>query len=198
MTGAPIAFAQCGDSLKTYEARNVTVFGHRYAISSREFPVVQTELASVLRLGGFHLVDEGASFAQDIYADGLSRGNYTIVVDGERCQSACPMRMDAPISGINPLDVQSIDLVKSSANLQAGPGGVVAIHRSLPTEKFGLEGSLTQLLGRSKETDFALSTEKSMNRTSVRYIEGGSVRDGQRENIHRALWLQPECEVSVR
>ncbi len=165
-------FGQSSDSVKTYTLKEITVVGRKYSIDRSEFPVEQDNLGSVLKLGGFNLVREGVSLAQDIYADGLKRGDYSVVLDGERYQSACPMRMDAPISRFNPIDVQSMDLVKSSANLQSGLGGVIAIHRSNPTENFSLESSISMLFGKSDETDFALSAEKFQNRISFRYAEG--------------------------
>jgi iron complex outermembrane recepter protein len=171
-------FAQNDDSVKTYTLKDVTVTGHKYSIDRSEFPVEQSNLGSILKLGGFNLINEGVSLAKDIYADGLKSSDYTIVVDGERYQSAGPMRMDAPISRINPIDIQSMQLVKSSANLQSGLGGIIAIHTSPPTNNLGLEGSLTRLFGRSDETDLALSVEKFKNRFSIRYVQGSPYETG--------------------
>ncbi|MEJ2613831.1 MAG: hypothetical protein P8Z35_02645 [Ignavibacteriaceae bacterium] len=171
-------FAQSSDSIKTYTLKEITVVGRKYSIDKSEFPVEQDNLGSVLKLGGFNIVRKGVSLAQDIYADGLKRGDYSVVVDGERYQSACPMRMDAPISRFNPIDVQSIALVKSSANLQSGLGGVIAIHRLNPAENFGLESSISRLFGNSNETNLTLAAEKFRNRISFRYTRGNPYKTG--------------------
>lgn len=171
-------FAQTNDSIKTYTLKEITVVGRKYSVDKSEFPVEQDNLGTVLKLGGFNIVRKGVSLAQDIYADGLKRGDYSVVVDGERYQSACPMRMDAPISRFNPIDVQSIALVKSSANLQSGLGGVIAIHRLNPAENFGLESSISRLFGKSEETNLTLAAEKFRNRISFRYTRGNPYKTG--------------------
>ncbi len=63
--------AQSNDSVKTYTLKEITIVGRKYSIDKGEFPVEQDNLGSVLRLGGFNIVREGVSLAQDIYADGL-------------------------------------------------------------------------------------------------------------------------------
>ena len=171
-------FAQDSDSIKTFTLKEITVVGHKYSIDKSEFPVEQDNLGSVLKLGGFNIVRKGVSLAQDIYSDGLKRGDYSVVIDGERYQSACPMRMDAPISRFNPIDVQSIALVKSSANLQSALGGVIAIHRLNPGEKFRFESSISRIFGKSDETNFTLAAEKISNRLSIRYTRGNPYKSG--------------------
>ncbi|MCK9282079.1 MAG: hypothetical protein M0P71_15765 [Melioribacteraceae bacterium] len=149
-----LIFSQVSDSLKTYNLKEVLVFGKKYLIDQTEFPVEKDNLTEVLELGGFNIIRKGGFLAQDIYADGLKRGDYTIVVDGERYHNACPMRMDAPITRINPIEVKSINLVKSSSNLQSGLGGVIEVNRSIPTDNFGFSGSISQMLGKSMKPIF--------------------------------------------
>jgi iron complex outermembrane receptor protein len=175
--------AQSNDSVRAYTLNEITVFGKKYSVSQSEFPVEKDNLSSVLELGGFNIIRKGVFLAQDIYADGLKRGDYTLVVDGERCQNACPMRMDAPISRINPIEVESLELVKSSSNLQAGLGGVVAINRSIPKAALDFSGSLTQLFGKSNETDFAVAAEKLENRISLRYTRGTPYKTGDNKTF---------------
>lgn len=166
------------DSIKTYTLKQITVFGNKYSIDKTEFPVEKDNLSSVLELGGFNIIRKGVFLAQDIYADGLKRGDYTIVVDGERYHNACPMRMDAPLSRINPIEVESVEFVKSSANLQAGLGGTISINKFAPTDNFNLEGSLTQMFGKSDETDLSLFAEKVNHRISLRYTQGIPYKTG--------------------
>ena len=165
-------FSQKADSLKTYNLKEIKVFGKKYAIDQSEFPVEKDNLSDVLELGGFSIIRKGVFLAQDVYADGLKRGDYSIVVDGERYHNACPMRMDAPITRINPIEVKSIELVKSSSNLQAGLGGVIEVNRSIPKYNLGFSGNITQMFGKSNETDFSLLAEKLDQRISLRYVQG--------------------------
>lgn len=173
-----ISFSQKQDSIITYKLKEITVFGKKYSIDQNEFPVEKDNLSDVLQLGGFSIIRKGVFLAQDIYADGLKRGDYTIVVDGERYHNACPMRMDAPITRINPIEVKSIEIVKSSSNLQSGLGGIIEVNRSTPTRNFGIAGNLTQMLGNINETDFSLLTEKYNQRISLRYDQGVPYRTG--------------------
>lgn len=175
--------AQEVDSIKTYSLNQITVFGKKYVIAKSEFPVEKDNLSSVLELGGFNIIRKGVFFAQDIYADGLKRGDYSIVVDGERYHNACPMRMDAPITRINPIEVESIELVKSSANLQSSLAGTLAINRSIPKADFNFSGSMTKVFGKSSETDIALSAEKLENRISLRYNDGIPYKTGNNKSF---------------
>lgn len=160
------------DSVKTYTLKQITVFGNKYSIDKNEFPVEKDNLNSVLSLGGFSVIRKGVFLAQDVYADGLKRSDYTIVVDGERYHNACPMRMDAPLSRINPIEIKSVEFVKSSANLQSGLGGTISINKRLPSDNFDFEASVTQSIGKSNETDISLLTEKLNHRISLRYNQG--------------------------
>ena len=164
--------AQDNDSVKTYTLKQITVFGNKYSIDKNEFPVEKDNLNSVLSLGGFGVIRKGVFLAQDVYADGLKRGDYTIVVDGERYHNACPMRMDAPLSRINPIEIKSVEFIKSSANLQSGLGGTISINKRLPKDNFDFEASVTQSIGKSNETDISLLTEKLNHRISLRYNQG--------------------------
>jgi iron complex outermembrane receptor protein len=168
----PTLFSQNSDSVKIYYLDAVNVYAHKQNISSSEFPVDKDQLGSVLELGGFSIIRKGVFLAQDVYADGLKKGDIPIIVDGERYHNACPMRMDAPISRVNPLEVESIELCKSSCNLHSGLGGVVKINRSNPEENFNFRGSVTQSAGSLEATDLTLRVEKFNNRLSFRYAKG--------------------------
>lgn len=170
--------AQDEDSVKIYTLKQITIFGNKYSIDKNEFPVEKDNLSSVLSLGGFSIIRKGVFLAQDVYADGLKRGDYTIVVDGERYHNACPMRMDAPLSRINPIEIKSVEFIKSSANLQSGLGGTIAINKRLPRDDFDFEASVTQSLGKSNETDISLLTEKLNHRISLRYNQGIPYKTG--------------------
>ena len=166
------------DSVKTYTLKQITIFGNKYSVDKNEFPVEKDNLSSVLELGGFNVIRKGVFLAQDVYSGGLKRGDYTIVVDGERYHNACPMRMDAPLSRINPIEIKSVEFVKSSANLQSGLGGTISINKLLPSYNFDFEASVTQSIGKSNETDFSLLTEKLNHRISLRYNQGIPYKTG--------------------
>lgn len=181
------SYDQDADSIPVYQMKEIVVFGKKYQIDHKVFPVEKDNLADVLELGGFSIMRKGVFLAQDVYADGLKRGDYAIVVDGERYHNACPMRMDAPLSRINPIEVESIAMVKSSSNLQAGLGGVIAVNRAAPRQDLGFKGSLTQMSGKSNETDLSLLAEKSNQRISLRYTQGLPHRSGK-DDTYRDLY----------
>lgn len=169
---------QTKDTVKSYSLKEITVFGKKYLLRQNEFPVEKGNLSDVLELGGFSIIRKGVLLAQDVYADGLKRGDYTIVVDGERYHNACPNRMDAPITRINPIEVQSINLVKSSSHLQSGLGGVIEVNRANPSNKFHTSANLTQLVDKSNETDFSVLAENFNQRISLRYTQGVPYKTG--------------------
>jgi len=172
------SISQNQDSIKIYYLDNVNVYANKIGLSGSEFPVEKDNLGAVLELGGFSIIRKGVFLAQDVYADGLKKGDIPIVVDGERYHNACPMRMDAPISRINPLEIESIELSKSSTNLQSGLGGLIFINRSTPHNDFNFKGSVTQFAGNLQGTDLTLLAEKFSNRFSFRYAEGTPYKNG--------------------
>jgi outer membrane receptor protein involved in Fe transport len=171
-------FGQQDDSIKIYYLDEVNVYAKKLHLSGSEFPVEKDNLGSVLELGGFSIIRKGIFLAQDVYADGLKKGDIPIVVDGERYHNACPMRMDAPISRVNPLEIESIELSKTSNNLQSGLGGIVSINRSTPGNNFSFKGSATHITGNLQATDLTLLAEKYNNRISFRYAEGTPYKNG--------------------
>lgn len=178
-----LSYSQNQDSSNTYKLKEIIVSGKKVTIDQSEFPVEKENLADVLKAGGVEIIRKGVFLAQDIYADGLKRGDYTITVDGERYHNACPMRMDAPVTRINPVEVKSVEIVKSSSNLQSGLGGAIEINRSLPAENLGISGTLTQIAGKSKETDFSLMAEKLHQRISLRYVRGLPYKTGNNKSF---------------
>lgn len=138
----------------------------------------KSAVAQVLERHGFAVVRRGAFLAQDVYVDGLRRGDIALVIDGERCQCACPNRMDAPVSRLAPLDLARIELDKSASPLQAGLGGLVSVHRTEPGEQPRLRATVAQTLGRAVATDLAAALEQHRQRLTVRYARGRPDVDG--------------------
>jgi len=160
------------DSTKVYDLKQITVFGKKYTLSQQVFPMEKSKMNSILELGGFNIITKGSFLAQDVYADGMKRGDFTVIIDGERYHNACPMRMDAPLSRINPIEIESVELVKSSANLQSGLGGAIVIHRSRPKETLLFSGSASHITGHTSETDISVLGEGFNNRASFRFATG--------------------------
>ncbi len=86
--------------------------------------------------------------------------------------------MDAPVSRIAPLDIESVELDKSASNIQAGLGGIVSVHRTEPGEEFKVKASLSQAAGSVDGTDVAALVEGANQRISLRYAGGSPYEDG--------------------
>lgn len=166
------AEASAQDSVKTYYYKPITVTGVKFSQGKTQLPVEKANLSAVLDSGGFTLIRKGSFLAQDVYADGLKRGDYTVIIDGERYHNACPMRMDAPLSRINPVDIETLEMDKSSTSLQSGLGGAILVHRSIPKETWAFNGSFSQVAGAATETDFSVSGEGKNHRLNIRAATG--------------------------
>lgn len=170
--------AQGTDSIRIYHLDPVQVSAARGALAAGEFPVEKDGLASVLENAGVIVIRKGGFLAQDVYSGGFKRADIPIVIDGERYHTACPMRMDAPISRINPLEVGGITLGGGSELLQSGLGGIVAVSRSRPAPGFHLAAAASQTLGRSLGSDVALMADYARHRLSLRNAMGEPFRAG--------------------
>ena len=126
----------------------------------------------MLNRNGFSLIRKGVFFAQDIYADGFKKGDVSVVVDGERYHCACPNRMDSPLSRVNPLELESLELNKTAGDIQSGLGGKVSFHRAVPLEPISLKAGLSGSSAASQSFDGSLSAEGFNQRLSVRYSTG--------------------------
>jgi len=139
------AFAQWGDSVKVYWLEPVEVTSKKISLGDYQTPVEKDNLSNLLNRNGFNLIRKGVFFAQDIYADGFKKGDVTVVVDGERYHCACPNRMDSPLSRVNPLELESIELSKTAASNQSGLGGKVSFHRITPIDPISLKAGIDKV-----------------------------------------------------
>ena len=106
-------------STKIYEVTSIYVSSDREKFGLSVFPTTKDNFNKVLNVNGFNLIRKGTFFAQDIYSEGYKRDDITVVVDGERYHSACPNRMDSPLTRVNPLEMKLITLdVHYNTNLQ--------------------------------------------------------------------------------
>ncbi|GAB1348619.1 TonB-dependent receptor [Ignavibacteriales bacterium] len=170
--------AQKSDSIKVYWLDPVEITAKRIDFGSNQLTLQRDNLDNLLAVGGFSLIKKGVFFAQDIYADGLKKGDISIVIDGERYPPACPNRMDSPVARLNPLDMESISLVKNSVNLQSGLGGLVSFHRSEPSAQPALSGSFAGMAGASTVFDLSLRGGTKENQLSLHYANGSPFTNG--------------------
>jgi outer membrane receptor protein involved in Fe transport len=126
------------------------------------------DLAAVLRASPFVLVTRGAAGVGDLYADGFRRHDLTVTIDGERCDTACPNRMDTRLGQIDLLDIAAVDLARDGSALQSGLGGTVSLHRRLPGHEWRAEGRAEALAGHAENVDGSFALEGRGGRLAVR------------------------------
>lgn len=178
LAGSMQLFAQSSDSIKIYWLDPVEITAKRIDFGNNMLELQHSSLDNLLSYGGFSLIKKGVYFAQDIYADGLKKGDISVVIDGERFPPACPNRMDSPISRLNPLEMGSIELVKNSVNLQSGLGGIVSFHRSEATNKSGIKAAFSGMAGASTGDDLAVIGGIKDNQLSIHYVNGTPFKNG--------------------
>jgi len=171
------SFAQWSDSVKVYWLEPVEVTSQKLILGDYQTPVEKDNLSSLLNRNGFSLIRKGVFFAQDIYVDGFKKGDVSVVIDGERYHCACPNRMDSPLSRVNPLELESVELNKTAGNIQSGLGGKVSFHRTVPVEPISLRAGLSGSSAASQTFDGSLSAEGSNHRLSLRYSSGLPYQD---------------------
>lgn len=160
------------DSLRIYRMKPVIIQSDRIDAHINDFPEGKISLSKALNSYGFELIRKGTFFAQDIYADGLKRADYTVVVDGERYHSACPNRMDSPFTRINSLEMQSITLIKNSSSLQSSLGGAVSILRNEIADEFSTNLTLSKSFINSNDIDAGAVFDYKNHRFMARYATG--------------------------
>lgn len=172
-------FAQSGDSIKTYWLSPVEVTASQQLLGETAFRVGKDGYIENLNKRGFQLIRKGVFFAQDMYADGFHRSDISVVIDGERYHSACPNRMDSPLSRVNPLELASIDMTKTAGLLQSGFAGRLLFNRSVPNEPFTVKSALTGSAYSSQGFDGALLLEKDQQALSLHYATGTTYDDAE-------------------
>ncbi|MBZ0183215.1 MAG: hypothetical protein K8F60_12235 [Melioribacteraceae bacterium] len=165
-------FAQQEDSVKIYLFAPIEVKAEGTHLSQTFLPIEKDNLTNLLNTNGFNLIRKGTFFAQDIYGDGFKRNDIEVTIDGERYHSACPNRMDAPLTRINPLDVAKIEMTKNSSDLQSGLGGKINFVRRTPENPLRLKTSISAIGGYSQNADAAISLEGYGQRFNLRYAAG--------------------------
>ncbi|MFZ1290247.1 MAG: hypothetical protein WAR79_09155 [Melioribacteraceae bacterium] len=171
------------DSLTNFWIQQVEINSKRLNLGEDNNRISKDNLENVLGTNGFSLIRKGVFFAQDVYADGLKKGDINVVIDGERYHSACPNRMDSPLTRVNPLDLESVSLNKTSSNIQSGLGGIVKFNRSSISEIMRIQAAISALAGAQNGLDLATSADYSNHRISLRYANGSPFVDGDKNNF---------------
>jgi iron complex outermembrane receptor protein len=170
-------YAQENDSVKIYSLTPISVTAKKVALTQTSLSTEKNNLDNLLNTSGFCVIRKGTFFAQDIYGDGLKRNDIEVTIDDERYQCACPNRMDAPMSRVNPLELSEIEMDKNSAALQSGLGGKINFVRKEPSEAVSIRTSLSAFAGHADSYDGALSVDGYKQRVSLRYSTGMPYED---------------------
>ncbi len=170
-------FAQ-KDTVKNYWLKPVEISAKKINIGDYSKEASKDKLKNIFENNGFSLIRKGVFFAQDIYADGFKRGDINIVVDGERYHNACPNRMDSPLIRVNPIELKSVEMSKSSGSIQAGLGGIVEFKRTLPQKDLNMKVALSGTAGAQNSIDFSSSVDYEKQQFNIRYSEGTPYKDG--------------------
>lgn len=148
----------------------VRVEGARLRLGAGQRDVAPgSDLVGLLAGTPFVLVSRGAVGAGDLSADGFRRHDLTFTVDYERCETACPNRMDTRVGQVDLLEIDSVELVRDGATLQSGLGGGVAMHRSLPGREWLARGRAVALAGHLESVDGSFAIEGRGSRLGARW-----------------------------
>lgn len=87
--------------------------------------------------------------------------------------------MDSPLTRVNPLELNSVELMKTAGTIQSGLGGKVAFNRTTPVEPVSLKVGLSGSTAASQSFDGSIMAEGYQQRLSVRYSTGLPYEDGE-------------------
>ncbi|MFN4110845.1 MAG: hypothetical protein ACK4G1_01110 [Ignavibacteria bacterium] len=174
-----ISFPQNSDSLQIFELPLIEIISQR-SISFIEIHKYGTDYNSnILNQNGFSLIRRGINFTQDLYAEGFKKGDVKVLIDGEHYHNACPNRMDAPVTRINLIDIESVELTKSSALIGTGIYGKVEYHRSKLSEELKMKSFFNSSIGSRKDFDFSIAGEGINTSVSLRTSGGITYLNGE-------------------
>lgn len=157
----------------------IEVVGQRITRNSAPFPFEKDRFNQLLASNGFRLTTRGGGLTQDIQSDAFKRDDITVVIDGERYHSACPNRMDSPLARSNSLEMDAIELNKTSSSATGGLGGSVSYRRQAVEQSTQLRAGLSHSLGSSDLSDFGFAATTDQMRLSGRYAVGETFEDGE-------------------
>lgn len=174
-----ILSAQNNDSLLIYELPTIEI------ISQRGIPFVEIHKygtdynSNLLNQNGYSLIRRGLNFTQDLYVEGFKKGEIKVIVDGEHYHNACPNRMDAPATRVNLIDIESVELTKSSALIGTGIYGKIEYHRSHLSDAFKIKSMINGSAGSKKDFDFSIAGEGLNSSITLRISQGMPYLNGE-------------------
>ena len=170
-------------SNKIYILDSIHVTDSRVHLGLSEFPASKDAFTKILKLNRFSLIRKGTFIAQDVYNEGFKRGDVAVVIDGEQYHSACPNRMDSPLTRVNPLEMNLISFQKENATLSTGLGGGLSITRIKPSTFSNIKTSYTQSAAAESGSDLALIATRPNLLLTGRYATGYGYEDGDKNNF---------------
>ena len=191
-----------GEWVRRYWVEPVVVTAQRIDLGGSVFMRAKTDTHRAFVRDGFSLVHRGSALASDLYADGMKRGDLTVVIEGERYPSACPNRMDTPCTRVNPLEIRGIELSKSCSSAASGLGGEVVFHRDTPSQERALTAGMNVVGGAVTSMDLTLATDARGYRLTGRSVSSEPHLDAAGRNFkelygYRGLVTQRLHEVSL-
>ncbi len=148
----------------------VEVKGKRERVSSYEIgEVLPKDPSEVLeRSSGIWKLRKGG-IAGDVIIRGFDRGDINVLYDNSRIYSACPNRMDPPLFHIDPLEVESIEIIK-------GPFDV---------KNYGVIGGSLNLI--TKKPRKGLRAKISLTGGSFSYVNSSAEASYRKDNLYGAF-----------
>jgi iron complex outermembrane receptor protein len=166
------------DSLKTFQSEPLEVTAFKN-IPTAEIMIYGTDYNSdFLNRNGNSLIRRGMNYTQDVYSDGFRRGDIKVTIDGEQYHTACPNRMDSPASRINPLEMESVEISKSSSLQGSGLYGKIDYHRRTYDDNFRLGAFLSGNTMAQQDIDASTSVSAYNQGLIIRYSTGNPYSDG--------------------
>jgi iron complex outermembrane receptor protein len=190
-------FAESQDSIRVYWLAPVKVTGERMNVGQVKIGLEREQITKAISVDGFSFIRKGVFFAQDLYADGLKKGDINVVIDGERYPNACPNRMDSPVTRVNPLEITTVDLSKTSVSPQSGFGGIAMFHRQKPQEGMGMKAGVNQSFGAFTGTDAAALLQGFNHRVSLRYAKGTTYENGEGKTFKELYGYTEEKDYTL-
>ena len=165
---------------------------------SYRIPAEKEAVIRALESSGLNIVRRGPRFASDISVDGFRGRNISVVIDGERHFNACPNRMDVPIVRINPVDINRVYMVVSSAYLASGLGGALVVNRISPVPGFRYDALLKLAALSSEEADVAFSINMKRHRISIRYSQAKPYLDALGRSYEELYGYTAEARLAYK
>lgn len=168
---AIIISAQVPDTLN-YQTEEVSVFGKKLYAGESLIKFQSDRYTDLLSQAGIYTMTKGIFFAQDIYMGGFKRSDVQVTIEGERYHNACPMRMDAPISRVNPLEIASVEVNPSGDDCCTGLGGNIDFARTDTKDSLFIRANLLGTTGALQVGDAAVTADYSNVQVKARYAYG--------------------------